>query len=272
MKIATWNVNSIRRRLPILLEWLAEHRPDVMCLQETKVQDSEFPESELREAGYHCRYRGMKSYNGVATLSREEPESVYYGLCDGPDSEDVRALETTHSGVTVVNTYVPQGYKVGTEKYVFKLEWFGRVRAYFKRRLDPAKPAVWLGDLNVAPEPIDVYHPDRRVNDVDFHIDAREAYKKAVSWGFEDVFRKLHPDRVQYTYWDYFRGAFERNFGWRIDHILATPPLAETCRRAEVDMAVRAKEGASDHTVMWAEFDWKGGGEPRPPTPGAELI
>jgi exodeoxyribonuclease-3 len=114
---------------------------------------------------------------------------------------------------------------------------------------------VWLGDLNVAPEPIDVYHPDRRVNDVDFHVDARNAYRETVSWGFVDVFRKLHPDRVQYTYWDYFRNAFENNWGWRIDHILATTPLADRCKAADVDMEPRRGQGASDHTVMWAEFD-----------------
>ena len=256
MKIATWNVNSIRRRLPILLDWLARHQPDVLCLQETKVQDSEFPAAEIQNAGYHSRFRGMKGYNGVATLSRTEPESVLYGLCEGPDSEDVRILQTVHSGIAIVNTYVPQGYKIGTDKYAFKLQWFQRIRTYFDQRLDPAAPVIWTGDLNVAPEPIDVYHPDRRVNDVDFHIDARNAFAHAVAWGFVDVFRKLHPDRVQYTYWDYFRNAFERNFGWRIDHILATTPLAARCREADVDLEPRRASAASDHTVAWAEFDW----------------
>jgi exodeoxyribonuclease-3 len=198
----------------------------------------------------------MKGYNGVATLSRTEPESVFYGLCEGPDSEDVRVLETVVNGIAVVNTYVPQGYRVGSEKYAFKLQWFDRIRAYFDQRLDRGKPVIWAGDMNVAPEPIDVYHPDHRVNDVDFHIDARNAYARAVSWGFVDVFRTLHPDRVQYTYWDYFRNAFERNWGWRIDHILATEPLARVCRMADVDMGPRAQPAASDHTVAWAEFDW----------------
>ena len=129
------------------------------------------------------------------------------------------------------------------------------MRRYFKEHLDPTKPAIWLGDLNVAPEPIDVYHPDRRVNDPDFHIDAREAYRHAVEWGFVDVFRKLYPDRVQYTYWDYFRNAFDHNWGWRIDHILATPPLAALCRASDVDMETRRAPSASDHCVLWAEFD-----------------
>jgi exodeoxyribonuclease-3 len=255
MKIATWNVNSIRRRLPLLMDWLAKHQPDVMCLQETKVQDSEFPAEALRSAGYHVVFRGIKAYNGVATLSLQPPEYVLHGFHEGPDNEDVRILQTVVAGVPIINTYVPQGYKINTDKYEFKLRWFGRILRYFEERLDPGKPAVWLGDLNVAPEPIDVYHPDHRLNDVDFHIDARRAYKEAVAWGFTDVFRMLHPERVQYTYWDYFRNALQNNWGWRIDHILATAPLAALCRRAEVDMEPRHAPAASDHTIVYAEFD-----------------
>jgi exodeoxyribonuclease-3 len=255
MKIATWNINSVRRRLPLVVEWLDANRPDVLCLQETKVQDADFPADAFRDAGYHATFRGMKGYNGVATLTRSAPESFRHGLKDGPDNEDVRIVQTVVGGVVVVNTYVPQGYKVGTDKYVFKLEWFARVKRYFHEHLDPSRPAVWVGDLNVAPEPIDVYHPDRRVNDPDFHIDARNAYKEAVSWGWVDVFRKLHPDRLQYTYWDYFRNAFDHNWGWRIDHILATPALAEKCRACDVDLEPRKSAAASDHTVVWAEFD-----------------
>jgi exodeoxyribonuclease III len=254
-KIATWNINSIRRRLPLVIDWLSRHQPDALCMQETKVQDSEFPAGAFREIGYHAAFRGMKGYNGVATLTREAPDSVLHGLCEGPDSEDVRILKTVVRGIPIVNTYVPQGYKVGTDKYVFKLEWFHRVRRYFGEQLDPNAPAIWTGDLNVAPEPIDVYHADRRGNDPDYHIDARDAYKHAVSWGFVDVFRQLHPDRVQYTYWDYFRNAFGHNWGWRIDHILATRPLATLCRSADVDLEPRQAASASDHTVMWAEFE-----------------
>lgn len=255
MKIATYNVNSIRRRLPLLLNWLAAHRPDVMCLQETKVQDQDFPLEALREAGYHAAFRGAKGYNGVATLSLHEFERVVHGLHEGADNEDVRILQTLINGIPVINSYVPQGYSVSSNKFAFKLAWFRRIRAYFETHLDPQSPAIWLGDLNVAPEPVDVYHPDRRGNDPDFHIDARTAYKAAVEWGFVDVFRLLHPDLVAYTYWDYFRNAFTRNFGWRIDHILATQPLAAKCRVAEIDLEPRKAEGASDHTIMWAEFE-----------------
>ena len=255
MKIATYNVNSIRQRLPIVLAWIVEHKPDVMCLQETKVQDPDFPSEAFRQAGYHSTYRGMKAYNGVATLTRVLPERVVYGLHEGVDNEDFRMIQTVVKGIPIVNCYVPQGYSIASEKYAFKLAWFQRLRAYFEASLKPREPAIWIGDLNVAPEPIDVYHPDRRVNDPDFHIDARMAYKETVAWGFIDVFRKLHPDAVQYTYWDFFRNAFERNFGWRIDHILATAPLAERCRTAQIDTAARAVKGASDHTVVWAEFE-----------------
>lgn len=254
MKIATYNVNSIRKRLPIVLEWLKQHQPDVFCLQETKVQDQDFPLAPLKDAGYHVYYRGMKSYNGVATLSRREPDKVIYGLDNRPDSEDARILQTVIDGIPIVNSYVPQGSSVGSDKYAFKLEWFKQYRQYLETYLHPDNPTIWLGDLNVAPEPIDVYDPDQRVNDPDFHVDARNAYKNVVSWGLIDVFRQLHPERVQYTYWDYFRNAFTNNRGWRIDHILATKTFAAKCTATDVDLTPRTLPGTSDHTIVWAEF------------------
>src|SRR5262249_19672966 len=180
-------------------------------------------------AGYHSSFRGMKGYNGVATLTRVAPGKVIHGLHEGPDNEDFRIIQTVVQGIPIINSYVPQGYSIESEKYIYKLAWFRRLRAYFDNCLDPAKAAIWVGDLNIAPEPIDVYHPDKRVNDVDFHIEARTAFKETASWGFVDAYRKLHPDTVQYTYWDYFRSAFQRNFGWRIDHIMVTAPLMERC-------------------------------------------
>ena len=255
MKLVSFNVNGLRSRLHQLAALVEKHRPDIIGLQETKVQDADFPVAPIRDAGYHVTFRGMKSYNGVATITRTEPESVLHGFHEGPDNEDVRVLMTVVNGIPIVNTYAPQGYKIDSEKYAFKLEWYRQLRAYFEQRLDPSQPAIWTGDLNVAPEPIDVYHPDRRVNDPDFHIAARNAFKAVAAWGFTDVFRKLYPDRVQYTYWDYFRGAFEHNWGWRIDHIMATAPLAERCTVADVDMDFRACKDASDHTVLWALFD-----------------
>jgi exodeoxyribonuclease III len=255
VRIATYNVNSIRQRLPLVLDWLTKHQPDVLCLQETKVQDSEFPADAIREAGYHVTFRGMKTFNGVATLTRTAPQRILHGLHEGPDNEDCRVLLTEVNGITIVNSYAPQGQNVNTEKYTLKLAWFRRIQRFFEQQLDPARPALWLGDLNVAPEPIDVYHPDRRVNDPDFHIDARNAFKDVLAWGWVDVFRQLHPEQVQYTYWDYFRNALKNNWGWRIDHILATPPLAALCRGIEVDMEPRLAPRSSDHTVVWADFD-----------------
>ena len=255
MKIATYNVNSIRRRLPLVIDWLTRQQPDVMCLQETKVQDQDFPEAAFQDIGYQATFRGMKGYNGVATITRQKPEHVIHGLHDGADNEEVRILQTVIKGIPVINTYVPQGYAINSDKYIFKLAWLQRLHRYFKEHLDAGKPAIWLGDLNVAPEPIDVYHADRRVNDVDFHIDARNAYKETVAWGFIDTFRKLHPERVQYTYWDYFRNAYGNNWGWRIDHILATAPLASHCVETDVDVSPREAAAASDHTVVWARLD-----------------
>jgi exodeoxyribonuclease-3 len=203
---------------------------------------------------FHCSTRGRKSQSRFESVTLTLKERILQGLHEGPENEHVRILQTVVEGIPIINSYVPQGYSINSGKYAFKLAWFERIRRYFETQLDPEKPAIWLGDLNVTPEPIDVYHPDRRINDVDFHIDARTAYKEAVGSGFVDVFRRLHPDRVQYTYWDYFRNPLERNFGWCIDHILATATLADRCRIADGDMAPRMAVGASEHTVVWAEF------------------
>jgi exodeoxyribonuclease III len=256
LKVATFNVNSLRKRLPVVTHWLQTYNPDVLCLQETKVQDSEFPVQTFADLGYQVAFRGMKAYNGVATITRTLPDRIVHGFGEsGEDDESVRLLRVDVNGIAIFNTYVPQGYSIKSDKYQFKLDWYRRLGAYFSTHLQPGQPALWLGDLNVAPEPIDVYHPDRRVNDVDFHIDARQAFKAVRDQGWTDLFRKLHPDRLQYTYWDYFRNAFENNWGWRIDHILAAGPIADRCRAIDVDMEPRRAPAASDHTVVWAEFD-----------------
>ncbi len=256
MKIATFNVNSIRIRLPIVLQWLEQHQPDVLCLQETKVQDEQFPALAFASTGYHVAYRGMKSYNGVAVLSRNEPESVYYGFDDAaPEPDDVRLMRVVIDGIPIINTYVPNGFKIDSPKYTYKLGWYTRLRLYFEKHLSPDRPAVWCGDMNVAPEPIDVHSPEKHLKHVCFHEDARRAYKEALAWGFEDVFRKLYPDRQQFTFWDYLRpSSLEKNKGWRIDHILATPSLARKCHRVDVDLEPRRTVDPSDHTVLWADF------------------
>ncbi|MET0515650.1 MAG: exodeoxyribonuclease III [Nitrospiraceae bacterium] len=255
MKIATFNVNSLRKRYPIVLEWLERHKPDVVCLQETKVQDSEFPLLALAPCGYDITYRGMKSYNGVAVLSRTKPDAVFYGFDDGGEPDDVRLMRVVIQGIPIVNTYVPQGFEIVSPKYQYKLSWYERLRQYFAKHLSPNEPAIWCGDMNVAPSPMDVHSPEKHLNHVCYHEAARNAYEKTVAWGFVDVFRKLYPDRQQYTFWDYRApGSLEANKGWRIDHILATPPLADTCTAVEVDIEPRRAREPSDHTFVWAEF------------------
>ena len=256
MKIATFNVNSIRIRLPIVLQWLEQHQPDVLCLQETKVQDDQFPILAFANTGYHVAYRGMKSYNGVAVLSRKTPESVYYGFDDAaPEPDDVRLMRVMIDGIPIINTYVPNGFKIDSPKYTYKLGWYTRLRLYFEKHLSPDRPAVWCGDMNVAPDPIDVHSPEKHLKHVCFHEDARRAYKETLAWGFMDVFRKLYPDRQQFTFWDYLRpSSLEKNKGWRIDHILATASMAEQCIKVEVDIEPRRAASPSDHTFLWAEF------------------
>ena len=255
MKIATFNVNSLRKRLPIVLEWLDRQKPDVLCLQETKVQDSEFPLLALAPSGYEITFRGMKSYNGVAIFSRKKPEAAFYGFDDGGDPDDARLLRVIIDRIPIVNTYVPQGYEIDSPKYAYKLGWYDRLRKYFEKNLSQQAPAIWCGDMNVAPRPMDVHSPETHLKHVCYHEDARKAYEKTVAWGFQDVFVKLYPTRQQYTFWDYRApGSLEANKGWRIDHILATAPLAVKCVRVDVDVEPRRANDPSDHTFLWAEF------------------
>ena len=256
MKLATFNVNSLRKRLPIVLPWLRDHAPDVLCLQETKVQDHEFPLAAFEGSGYHVNYRGMKAYNGVAILSREKPQAVHYGLKDGPEADEPRLARADFKNFSVINTYIPQGYLIDSPKYAYKLEWYKRLRNYFDRHFSPKDNVLWCGDMNVAPEAQDVHSPEKHLNHVCFHEDAREGYQKTLAWGFTDVFRKLYPARVQYTFWDYRQpDSLAANRGWRIDHIVATASMAQRCAEVEVDILPRQAESPSDHTVLWARFD-----------------
>jgi exodeoxyribonuclease-3 len=257
LKIATYNVNSIRIRLDTVLAWLQTHSPDVLCIQETKCQDDAFPLLALASSGYHIHFRGMKAYNGVAVFSKEAPTEIAYGFNDGlADPDEFRLMRVVIGGIPIVNTYVPNGFKVNTAKHEYKLKWYARLRGYFAKNLSPDQPAIWCGDMNVAPEPIDVHSPEKHLRHVCFHESVRQAYKETASWGFTDVFRQLYPDRLQYTFWDYLRpSSLENNKGWRIDHIMATRPLAEKCRIADVDIEPRRGARASDHTFTWAEFD-----------------
>ena len=253
MKIASFNVNGVRARMPIILRWLEQHQPDALCLQETKVQDPDFPHKPLADIGYRAAFKGQKSYNGVAILSRVEPEKLSTGFADR--SEDTRLICADIGGVTIVNTYIPQGRDVNTEHFVYKLEWYDRLLHYFDARFDPDDDIVWVGDLNVAPTPLDVYDPEKLAGSVCFHPDEHNALQRMVDWGLEDVFRRHHPDEQVFTFWDYrIPNGVKRNLGWRIDHILTTRSLANASTDSWVDQEPRLLTRPSDHTPIVAEF------------------
>ncbi len=256
-KAATFNANSIRVRLEQILDWLARERPDVLALQETKVQDEDFPVEAIREAGWHVVFRGQKSHAGVALICREKPEAVAYGFDDGGEPDQPRLIRALVKGIPIINTYVPQGRDADSEHFQYKLAWFGRLRLLFEQSYRPDRPLLWMGDFNVAPQDIDVYDPVRLRGHVDFHPAAQAALEKVREWGFVDLFRLHHPDEPHhYSYWDYrARNPIDRQRGWRVDHIWATEPLAERSTRCWIDVEARRHERPSDHTFMIAEFE-----------------
>jgi exodeoxyribonuclease-3 len=255
MKIASFNVNSLRARLELVMQWLAKHEPDVLCVQETKVQDKDFPAEPFKRVGYHCAFKGQKSYNGVAIFSRTPLRNVSYGL-DSEPKDEARLIAARAKGITIVNTYVPQGYEPDSDRFQYKLEWFARLGQYFEKRFKPADKVLWIGDLNVAPEPIDVFDPEGLIGSVCFHPKVSEAFETIKQWGFVDLFRKFCPEPKQYSFWDYrLPNAFKRNLGWRLDHVLATKALAKRCSACHIDKAPRQAPKPSDHTPVVAEFD-----------------
>jgi exodeoxyribonuclease-3 len=256
LKVATYNCNSIRARLQLVLDWLDRERPDALCLQATKTEDSEFPSDVFQDLGYYVTFRGQKAHAGVAVLSIEKPEEVSFGLDDGEAPDEPRLVRTELAGIALINTYVPQGRSVDSPYFQYKLQWLHRIRAYFERHYIPGDLLVWAGDFNVAPEPADVYDPERLAKHVDFHPDGRQALEEVRAWGLVDVFRMHHPDEPeQYTFWDYrVPSALERGMGWRLDHIWATKPLAERSTRAWIDVDARRAQKPSDHTFLVVEF------------------
>ncbi|MDA0577239.1 MAG: exodeoxyribonuclease III [Verrucomicrobia bacterium] len=256
MRIATFNANSIRMRLPVILEWLQQNQPDVLGIQETKVEDALFPADPIRAAGYEVVFRGQKSYNGVALITKVAPTDVHFGIDDGGQADEPRLVCAKVNGVTVLNTYVPQGREIDHEMYLYKQAWFRRLRAFFERHFTPETPVVWIGDLNVAPTPLDVHNPADQAKHVCFHEDVQRAYAETLAWGFEDVFRRHCPEPGLFSFFDFRTpNAAKRKMGWRIDHILATPPLAARSKKAWIDLAPRLREKASDHTFVAADFD-----------------
>lgn len=257
MKIASFNVNSIRARIDIVAEWLKENKPDVLCVQETKVRDSEFPAQVFDAIPYHYNFKGEKSYNGVAIFSLSQPEDVKFGL-DGDPLDQARLIKAKINGVNIVNTYIPQGFEIDTVQFQYKLDWFRQLRKYFEENFKPSDPVVWVGDFNVAPTEIDVFDPQRKLNHVCFCQEVRQALQEVMDWGFVDVFRMHCTEPEQYTYWDYRSvTSVKRNRGWRLDHIMATKPMAQKSTNCHIDKAPRLKKRPSDHTPIIAEFDLK---------------
>lgn len=255
MKIATYNVNGVNGRLPVLLRWLNESAPDVVCLQELKAPDEKFPLKAIQDAGYDAIWHGQKSWNGVAILSRNgQIEEVRRALPGDPDDSHSRYIEAKINGILVGCLYLPNGNPAPGPKLEYKLRWFDRLTAHAADLLASGTPVVLTGDYNVMPTELDVYKPERWVDDALFRPEVRAAFKKLVAQGWTDAIRTLYPDEVIYTFWDYFRNAYGRNAGLRIDHFLLSPQLKPRLVAAGVDHSVRGWEKSSDHAPVWIEL------------------
>jgi exodeoxyribonuclease-3 len=253
MKLATWNVNSIKVRLPQLLGWLAATQPDAVCLQELKVEDAGFPLAEIEAAGYRAAYSGQKTYNGVAILSRSAPADVVAGI-PGFEDEHKRVLAATVDGVRVVCLYCPNGQAVGSEKYAYKLRWFAALRDYLSRELASHSQVAAAGDYNVAPEDRDVHDPKQWEGQVHVSEPERAAWRALVALGLKDSFRLFEQPEKSFSWWDYRMLGFRRNAGLRIDQILVSPGLAERCSGCTIDKAPRKLERPSDHAPVVSTF------------------
>ena len=253
MKIATWNVNSLKVRLPHVLDWLAAAQPDILCLQETKTTDENFPVEAIEAVGYHSVYSGQKTYNGVAILSKTPAEDILTDI-PGLDDPQRRILGATIGGVRVLNLYVVNGQEVGSEKYAHKLHWLEKVAAHVREQLGKHPNFVTLGDFNIAPEDRDVHDPEAWRERILCSTPEREALQKLLELGLIDTFRLFEQEAGSFSWWDYRAAAFRRNMGLRIDLILASKPLAEKCTACSIDTEPRRLERPSDHTPVVAEF------------------
>ena len=254
MKVATWNVNSIRLRLDQVLAWTAATGTDVVCLQETKVVDEDFPVSEIADAGYHAAFFGEKSYNGVAIISKHEIGDVQKGFPEDDPEAPKRLIAATINGVRIVNTYIPNGTELWTEKFTFKLDWLHRLRRMFDEDCSLESNVLLCGDFNVAPDELDVWSVPQWQGKLHFSKPERAAMNHVKQWGFVDAFRHKNGDAQEFSWWNYREGAWQRNQGLRIDHIWVSPPLAEKCTGCWIDKGPRGQERPSDHTPVVADF------------------
>ncbi len=253
MKIATWNVNSLRVRLPHLLAWLDAEKPDIVALQETKTVDEDFPLAEIQAAGYQAVFSGQKSYNGVALLSRHTPADTVRDIA-GLDDAQRRLLAASYNGLRVINLYVPNGSSVGSDKYVYKLSWLEKVCAWIQQQLGRHEHLIVLGDFNIAPEDRDVHDPAAWQGQVLVSDAERAAFRQLQDSGLLDCFRLFDQQAAVFSWWDYRAGGFRRNHGLRIDHILISPALRALCTSCRIDTAPRKLERPSDHAPVLAEF------------------
>lgn len=255
VKIATWNVNSVRARLGNILEWLEDARPDVVLLQELKTIEETFPLMEIKSLGYEALVVGQKSYNGVAILSRDALSDPLRSLPGEEDDPQARYAEATTFGIRVASIYLPNGNPVSSDKYGYKLRWMARLRDHARALLVRERPVVLGGDYNVIPAPEDAYDPAAWTDDALYKIETRQAFRAILNLGFTDAFRALHPKEHAYTYWDYQGAAWSADQGLRIDHLLLSPQAADLLSACEIDREPRGKEKASDHTPLWCELE-----------------
>ena len=252
MKVATYNVNGVNGRLPVLLRWLKQAAPDVVCLQELKAPQEKFPEVAIREAGYDAIWHGQKSWNGVAILSRAgAPAEIRRALPAEPDDVHSRYIEARIDGLVIGCLYLPNGNPAPGPRFDYKLRWLERLTAHAAELVASGAPVILAGDYNVIPTDLDVYKPERWVDDALFRPEVREAYQRLLAQGWTDALRSLHPGERVYTFWDYFRHAYARDAGLRIDHLLLSPSAASHLETANVDRDVRGWEKTSDHAPTW---------------------
>lgn len=254
MKIASWNVNSLRVRLPQVLDWLAAWQPDVLALQETKLPDGKFPRSELEEAGYQVIYSGQNTYNGVALISRQTASGTIVTDLPGLDDPQRRVLGAQFGDIYVLDLYVPNGQDVSSDKYAYKLDWLEKLHEFIAVQLQETPRLIVLGDFNIAPDERDLYDPEGWQNSVLFSPAERAAFARLLDLGLVDTFRLFEQEEKTYSWWDYRMNAFRRNIGLRIDHILASHALAPACIRSVIDKETRKLERPSDHAPVIAEF------------------